>query len=245
MKAHASVVIAAGPADGARGRTLESASSEPPFHFRECDGRILIAASAAAPIGGDELSLAVAVLAGAQADVGTVASTMVLPGPTGAPSSMATRCTVGMDAHLDWFGEPTVSVVGSNHVVTTTVDLDATATCRIVEEVSLGRSDEPSGRLRLVLRLERDGKPVVHHDELFGPDVPGAGSVVSVGAARHVLSAVLVGVEAGEPRTEIDGECRVAWLPVEDDAAVVLAVGPDRPTVMAIVTHLVPELRRN
>lgn len=205
---------------------------------------MLIAASAAAPVGGDELTMAIDVLPRAQADIGTVASTIVLPGPTGDPSSMSTRCAVGAGAHLDWFGEPTVSVVGSDHTVTTAVDLDVAATCRVVEEVSLGRSGEPSGRLRLVLRVERNGRPLVHHDELFGPDAPGAGSVVSVGAARHVLSAVLVGVEAGEPRSMIDGPCRVAWLPVAADAAVVLAVGPDRPTVTTAVAELAPELQR-
>lgn len=235
MKAHGSIVVAA---DEAGNSSLETAHSEPPFSIRQCDGRTLIAASSAAPVGGDELSLNVAVLAGATADIGTVASTIVLPGPTGAPSTMTTSCMVGMDAHLDWVGEPTVSVVGSDHTVITTVDLDASATCRIVEEVSLGRSDEPSGRLRLILRVERAGRPVVHHDETFGPDVPGAGSVVSTGHARHTWSEVLVGVDAGEARVVIDGDCRAAWLPVGSDAVMILAVGPDRPAVQSAVADL-------
>lgn len=232
MKAHGSIVVAA---DAAGGSLLETALSEPPFSIRQCDGRTLIAASAAAPVGGDELSLHVAVLAGARADIGTVASTVVLPGPTGAPSTMTTRCTVGMDAHLEWVGEPTVSVVGSDHTVVTIVDLDASATCRIVEEVSLGRSDEPPGRLRLIMRVERAGRPIVHHDETFGPDVLGAGSVVSVGRARHTWCEMAVGVDADESRVSIDGECRAAWLPIASDVAMILAVGPDRPAVRAAV----------
>lgn len=199
---------------------------------------MLIAASAAAPVGGDELSLDVSVLAGARADIGTVASTIVLPGPTGASSTMVTSCIVGANAHLNWVGEPTVSVAGSDHTVTTLVELDDTATCRILEEVSLGRSGEPSGRLRLVIRVERGGVPLVHHDETFGPDVLGAGSVVSVGDARHVLSEVLVGVDAGTPRLSIDGETRAAWLPMADDVAMILAVGPDRPAVLAVAAEL-------
>ncbi len=235
MKAHGSVVIGNDGTPGSDRASLHTAQSEPPFSFRECDGGVLIAASAAAPIGGDELLLSIAVLAGARADVGTVASTIVLPGPTGAPSTMTTRCMVGRDAHLDWIGEPTVSVAGSDHTVTTVVELHESATCRIVEEVSLGRSDEPSGRLRLIMRVERAGHPVVHHDETFGPDVLGAGSVVSTGHARHTWSEVLVGVVAGESRVSIDGGCCAAWLPLASDVAMILAVGPDRPAVQAAV----------
>ena len=114
----------------------------------------------------------------------------------------------------------------------------------IVEEVSLGRTDEPSGRLRLILRVERGGRPLVHHDELFGPDVPGAGSVVSVGSGRHVLSAVVVGPPAAEPEVVVDGPLRIARLRVAPDAVVILAVGPDRPSVTRCVSTLAPELDR-
>ncbi|MGA9276115.1 urease accessory protein UreD, partial [Ilumatobacter sp.] len=172
----------------------------------------MLAASAAAPLGGDELTLDIDVGAGAHASVGTVASTIVLPGPDASPSSMRTRCAVAAGAHLDWRGEPTVSVRGSDHTITTTVELDASATCRIVEEVALGRTDEVSGRLRLVLRVGRAGAVLVQHAESFGPDVAGAGSLVSVGAARHVLSAIHVGVDPGVSRVHVDGDCRAAWL---------------------------------
>ena len=238
MKGHGSIVVAGRNVAAGQGSRLQSAYAEPPFSIRECGERVLIAASAAAPLGGDELSLRVAVEAGARADIGTVASTIVLPGPTGAPSTMFTDCSVARGGHLEWVGEPTVSVGGSDHTVSTTVRLEELATCRIVEEVSLGRSGEPSGTLRLVLRVERCGQPLVHHDELFGPSVPGAGSVVSVGPARHVLSEVVVGVETGESRLVIGSESRAAWLPVADDAVLLLAVGPDRPAVLAAVAEV-------
>ena len=236
VKAQGSMVVAGG--DGTRKSTLRSAHSEPPFSIRQCGERILVAASAAAPVGGDELSLNIAVLAGARADIGTVAATLALPGPTGAPSAMSMKCTIGMDAHLDWIGEPTVSVVGSDHTITTVVDLDETATCRVVEEVSLGRSGEPSGRLQLVVRIRRAGRPLVHHAEEFGPNVAGAGSVVSTGGARHLLSEVLVGVDASESRVSMSPTCRAAWLPVAADAVVILAVGADRPSVRSAVADL-------
>lgn len=232
MRAHGSIVV---EHDAVTDRSfLRSGRADPPFSVRWCDGRVLVAASAAAPLGGDELSLDIAVGAGATADVGTVASTIVLPGAVAAPSSMTTNCTVAERAHLDWAGEPTVSVVGSDHEVVTNIDLTASSTCRIVEEVALGRTGEPSGRLRLVVRVERGGVVVVHHEELFGPDVPGSGSTVSTGHARHVLSAVHVGVDVGDSRVVEHPDGRAAWLPVAPDSAVVLAVGVDRPAVLRL-----------
>ncbi|WP_420451391.1 urease accessory protein UreD [Ilumatobacter sp.] len=224
------------------GSVLRSSTSAPPFAIRACAGRILISASAAAPVGGDELALDVDVDARAEASVGTVASTIVLPGPTARPSTMDVRCRVGPGGHLDWIGEPTVSVAGSDHTVTTSVDLDASASCRLVEEVSLGRSGEPSGRLRLVVRVVRGGAPVVHHDETLGPHVAGAGSAISVGAARHLLCAVVVGTDAGGPRSIVGHGSRAARLPVTADAFVVLALGAERPSVRALVRDIAPEL---
>lgn len=232
MRAHGSIIV---EHDTATGRSfLRSGRADPPFGVRWCDGRVLVAASAAAPLGGDELSLDIDVGPNATADVGTVASTIVLPGAVAGPSTMTTNCVVADGAHLDWLGEPTVSVVGSEHTVATRVALAGSATCRIVEEAALGRSGEASGRLRLVLRVERDGVILVHHEELFGPDVAGAGSTVSVGDARYVLSAVHVGVEIGDSRIVEHAEGRAAWLPVAGDTAVVLAVGADRPSVVRL-----------
>lgn len=241
MRAHGSIVV---EHDAATDRSfLRSSRADPPFSIRWCERRVLVAASAAAPLGGDELSLDIHVGARAIADVGTVASTIVLPGPIAAPSSMTTMCVVGGGAHLDWIGEPTVSVVGSDHTMMTTVDLAASGTCRIVEEIALGRTGEPSGRLRLVLRVERDGVVLVHHEELFGPDVPGAGSAVSIGPARHVLSAVHVGVDSGDARVVEHSDGRAAWLPVAPDAAVVLVVGADRPTVSRLALEVATDRR--
>jgi urease accessory protein len=211
-----------------------------PVSIRRCGDRVLLAASAAAPLGGDELELVVDVGAGASADVGSVAAGLVWPGPTAAWSSQTTRCTVDADGHLRFWLEPTVAVAGSRHRSSTTVRLDSTASCVVAEEVALGRRGEPSGHLELRLRVERGGRVLVDHGEAFGPDVPGAASAVSVGAARHCCSLVVVGVDAGRSRTVVDAGRAAAWLPVADDAAVVLAVGPDRPAVVDAVTRVAP-----
>lgn len=221
---------------------LSSVRSEPPFAIRRCGDRVMVAGSAASPVGGDELSLDVVVGAGASLELGTVAATMVWPGAEPGRSAMSTSCVVGEGAHLDWRPEPTVSVVGSDHLISTRVELAPTATCRLFDELSLGRHGEASGALEWELRVERGGRVLVHHAERFGPDVAGHGSVVGVGSARHVCSGVLVGVDAGTSRTRIDGASAAGRLPVADDTVVVMAVGPDRPAVLALLHELAPEL---
>ena len=238
MKGAAHVRIAG---HGARALPVDI-RSEPPFAIRRSGGRILLVSSAAAPVGGDDLALEIDVEAGAHADVGTVAATMVWPSPVRSLSVMTTTIRAGAGARVVWRPHPMVSVAGSDHVATTTVRLAADATAVIVEEVVLGRHGESSGDLELRLRVERDGRPLVHHVERFGPGVPGARSVVSVGAARHVVQAVLVGVEAGAARSAFEGDCAAAWLPAAADAVIVLAVGPDRPSVVALLAALAPEL---
>ncbi len=61
---------------------------------------------------------------------------------------------------------------------------------------------------------------------------------MSVGGARHVLSAVLVGIDAGRSRVCVESDRAAAWLPVATDAAVVMAIGHDRPSVMRLVATL-------
>lgn len=212
--------------------------SAAPLSVRQCGSRILLASSAAAPVGGDELRLAIGVGSGARAHVGSVAASIVWPGVDGAASSTTTECTVGHDGHLDLWLEPTISVAGSRHRTVTLVRLDGGATCRVVEEVALGRHDEPSGHLELSLRVERDRRPLVHHDETFGPGVAGAWSSVSVGAARHVVSAVIVGIDTGASQVCVEADRASAWLPVAADAAMFMAIGPDRPSAVSLLTDL-------
>ncbi len=228
---------------------LVDARSEPPFAVRRAGDRILFVGSAAAPVGGDELEIDVAIRAGASAMIGTVAATSVWPGPHGDRSSIRTTMSVGAGARLTWWPEPVVSIVDSNHRSSTQVSLEDGAHCTIVEEVSLGRSGQAPGTLELEIRVERDGRPIVHHTERFGPFEPGAGSAVGVGAARHVISGVVVGPDAGDPLTVVGrsdqsgGGAHGAWLPVGPDAAMVLVVAPDRPAALQLLCRLRPCLQ--
>ncbi len=238
MRGSAHVRIAG---DGPRALPVDI-RSEPPFAIRRSGSRVLLVSSAAAPVGGDDLALEIDVEPGAHADLGTVAATMVWPSPTPELSVMTTTIRAGAGAHVLWRPHPMVSVGGSEHLAATTVHLAVDATATVVEEVALGRHGEPSGHLELRLRVERDGRPLVHHVERFGPTVPGHGSVVSVGSARHVVQAVLVGVDAGGPRSIVEPDRAGAWLPVADDAVVVLAATPDRPSAVALLAQVAPEL---
>lgn len=213
-----------------------------PLAIRSSGGRVLLASTAATPVGGDELDVQVVVDEGATADVGSVAAMVVWPGPHGAASLLRTRCDVGVGGHLDLAPEPIVSVARSRHRSVTRVYLAAGGTCRVVEELSLGRTGEPAGDLAISLRVERDGTVLVHHDEAFGPGRPGTATSVGVGAARHVVSAVVVGVVAGDPRVVVEPSRAIAWMPVAADAVVVMAVGGDRPTVRALLAAVAPEV---
>jgi urease accessory protein len=201
--------------------------AEAPFSIRHAAGRFLFVSTAAAPVRGDELEVTIDVAAGAVAEVGSVASMIVWPGPDGAPhgppSRLTTRITVGVGAHLVWAPEPTVSVVGSDHVARTSIELAERASCSIVEEYSLGRHGEPCGALLTELRVTRGGRALVHHAERFGP-----------GSSHHVVAAVTVGAPC-TPFVRVDNDLGVyaARLPGADpDVSLVLAAAPDRPTAV-------------
>jgi urease accessory protein len=214
--------------------------SEPPLTVRAAGDRVVLVGSAAGPVGGDELSLDVVVGPGARLSFGTVAATIAWPGPDGMPSSQSVHAVVGAGGHLRWVPEPLVAVVGCCHRSATIVDLAAGATAWIVEEVSLGRHGEASGDVALEWRIERDGRPLVHHAEHLGPGQAGWGSAVTVGGHRHVLAAVAVGPPMPEAAPQVGADAAVAVLEVAPDAWVLLATGASRPAVVRACAGLVP-----
>lgn len=214
--------------------------SDPPISIRPTPDRVLMVGSAAAPVGGDEMVLDVVVGPGAQLRMGTAAATMIWPGRDGQPSRQTTRLEVSADAGLDWRPEPQVPVAGCRHESRIEVELATTASLVLVEEVALGRSGEQPGRVSTVVRVRRDGRPLIHHGEQLGPEVPGWGSAVHVGELRHVITAVVVGCEVGDPRCEVGDHASAAWLPVAPDAALLLATAIDRPTAWAILERIAP-----
>jgi urease accessory protein len=216
------------------------ARSEPPLAVRQTVDRILLVGSAASPVGGDVIEIDVVVGPAATASIGSVAATSIFPGPTGERSHTSTTVALGCEARLSWWPEPLVSIAESDHRSSTRVQLSAGAVLTLIEEVSLGRSGQDSGTLELDLRVERDGAVLLHHCERFGPSEPGARSAVGVAGARHVVSGVVVGDDVGAAVTSLDDDGSGAWLPVADDAAMVLVVAADRPAAMRVLAKLRP-----
>jgi urease accessory protein len=216
--------------------------SDPPIAIRRSGERVLMIGSAAGPVGGDEIDIDLVVGPGARASVGSVAATSVWPGPAGEQSTSRVVVRVGSRAQLCWWPEPTVSIAGSNHCATMRVHLAGDACCTLLDELSLGRSGQRSGVLQVELRVERGGKPLVHHTERFGPYEPGTGSAVGVGDARHVISGIVVGPPSGDPATIVDAHAQAAWLPVAADAAMLLIVAADRPSAHRLLATIGPSM---
>lgn len=238
MRASAHASVAGGGGDAAV--WLSDVRSEPPLTLRRSGARLLVVGSAAGPVGGDELDLHIRVAPHAHVGIGSAAATIVWPGPDGARSTMSLTIDVGAGAHVDWNPWPTVSVAGSDHVMSTSIRLAQGATCRVVEQLALGRGDEPSGRLDATVRIARDGTTIVHHRERFGPGVPGWGATTSIGDARFVHQEFRVGGEdhdgvGGEVATIVTGAGAAARLPLVGGAIVILAAGPDHPSVQALI----------
>lgn len=213
--------------------------TEPPVIAREAGGRVLLGASAAGPLGGDHLGLELVVEASAAADVGTVGATMLLPGRTPAPSSAATLVDVGAGASIVWRPEPTISVVGSVHDASMVVQLAPDATCRIVDELSLGRSGERSGVVTSSIRVERAGRPLVHHAERYGPDLPGAGSSAASPQSGHVVTSIVVGPGAlGSVAVDVGEHHWAGRMPLAPDAHLAVAIATDRPEALLLLAQL-------
>jgi urease accessory protein len=217
---------------------LVDVRSDPPMSIRRTGERVVVAGSAAGPVGGDELALDVVVGPAAHLSLGTVAATIVWPGPTGSPSRQLLRLDVGAGGHVRWEPEPLVAVARCRHSVETHVALAAGATAWLVDEVSLGRSGEPSGDVVLSWRVVRDGRPLVHHAERLGPGAPGWGSAVAAGRHRHLLATIAVGHPTPDVAPVVEPDLAMAVLAVAADAWVVLAAGASRRVVRDACTTI-------
>lgn len=217
----------------ARGRSIATViRCEAPLLFRVAAEpgdalQLSMVGGAAGPLGGDDLQLQLYVGEGASVIVRSVGATMVQPGTTDAQSNTDIHVTVAAGARLDWWPEPTVSVIGSRHRAVTTIELAADASLRWVDEVSLGRFDEASGRLSLRQRLEVSGRVVVDHETEFGSTaLTGPGGH---GHGRCILSALIVGDDAPTTAESIVGSGLVRGVfPVEPRVALVTCVAAKR-----------------
>lgn len=196
---------------------------------------VFMVGGAAGPLGGDCLSLDLRVEPGAAVVVRSVAAMLAQPSPRGGASVLTTTADIGAGARIDWWPEPLISVRGSDHTSTTIVRCAADAHVRWVDEIILGRSHEPSGRLTVRQRVEVAGRPVLHHDVVFDPAESPLGRH---GPFRVIVTAVSVG-PAGEPAaTVITDDARATRTPLTDTATAWIALSHDLTTARQALTTL-------
>lgn len=181
---------------------------------------------AAGPLGGDRLRTSVEVHHGSRLVVRSVAASLAQPGRAGSSGSCAeVAATVAPGASLDWWPEPLVSVAGSDHTQTTSVDIaDASARVRWVDEIVLGRHLEAGGRLTVRQRFSIGALPVLRHTVTFDPATAGIGRH---GTGRVAVTALVVGPPALATASTVGPGLRVvryplsavctAWIALADD----------------------------
>lgn len=223
-----------------RGRSALSAlRAEPPMLARLTASDPLVVhlvGAAAGPIGGDRMDSDIEIGAGATLAVRSVAASVVQPGPhPHQPSQAITRVRVGSHAHLDWWPQPTVSVSGSDHTMTTTIELQGSSTLRWVDVVVAGRSEEPGGTLTLHHRTTVEGVPLVHHTLR----IDGSDRSRCAHRGRVLVSVLTVDqASATAPDSQVTSTARVVRCPLSPGFTVWSGVGDDHDEVFAALSRL-------
>lgn len=189
---------------------------------------------AAGPLGGDDLALTIEVGEGARLRLRSAAASMAMPGPHGHRSTARIEARVAANGELDWWPEPLVSVAGSDHAIHAAIDLDTGASMRWVDEIVLGRHDEPGGRLASRQRLQVGGEVLLDHELVSGHqhlDGPGAN-----GPFRAIATA-LVHCRRDLPVTapRVDPHVRAATFTIGPSTSLSIALAHDRHDAAAAI----------
>lgn len=228
MRAATELVVARDASGRSR---LARASCEVPLLFRTADHdgtdlHLSWVNGAAGPLGGDRLRLHLRVEPHASVVVRSTGAALVQPGPHGGWSELEIRIELAEGSRLDLHPEPTVSVRGSRHRTTMRVQAHPSAEARLVEQVVLGRHDEPCGHLVVHQRIEVGDRVVLDHELELGAGVlagPGAH-----GPGRAVVSGVLLGERwSPEPLAEVTPTLAAAAFELVAGAWLVSATAAD------------------
>jgi urease accessory protein len=220
VRARASVVV---ERVGDRDRCTALLSS-PPLTLRNTPDGLFLVASGAGPVGGDELAVDITVESSARATIRSAAASLVLPGPSGAASSMRVHARVGGD--LRWLPEPTVLVRGCDHTTVAHIDVIASGSVLWREEVVLGRHDEPSGSLLQRLHVDVGGRPLLRNELPVGPRWPGADGPAGLDGAGATGSLLGVGIERPPSPPNVE-RSRAAIADLSATAWLLMAVAED------------------
>ncbi|MEU7861780.1 urease accessory protein UreD [Nonomuraea sp. NPDC049141] len=218
----------------AGGRTVVSRlGSAPPLTLRQTGPRTVhLVSTAAGPLGGDRLELDLDIAPGTSLEVGSVASTLVLPGD--GESVMVITARVGAGATLRFAPQPTVLAAGCFHRLVVRLTLAAGAHVFWREEIVFGRYGEAPGRCHARFDATYDGRPLLRQEYTVGDPALDASPAV-YGDARCIGTTLITPKPtptAPEPATQglasravvADG---VAVLPLAGPGVLVSALGAD------------------
>lgn len=238
MRARALVVASPGSRPGEV--RYDSLRSDPPLLLRPTAEGLHLVGGAAGPLGGDELDLEVRVRAGGRLCVRSAGASIVLPGP--GRSDVRVHATVEHGAELHWAPEPTVSVVASRHRQLSVVQLQGDARVHWSEVLVLGRSAEIGGAVEATLRVEQDGRAVVHQSLACGPPTPGWDGAATLGPHRVVATTLFTAPAGTAPASATHHDpstgARAMSAAVSERVVMVQAVGPDVPSATAVLRSL-------
>jgi urease accessory protein len=200
--------------------TLPTLRSAPPLTLRQTGPyTVHLISTAAGPLGGDELELHLDVAPGTTLELGSVASTLVLPGAGG--SVMRVTADVGEGADLRFAPEPTVLAAGCHHTMTVRLALAPEARVFWREEIVLGRHNERPGRCHTRFDATVGGRPLLRQELSIGDGLDASPAVYA--GATCVGTTLITGRERPDPAVA-DG---VAVLPLAGPGTVVSALAAD------------------
>ena len=180
-------------------------------------GVVHLVGTAAGPLGGDDASIVVRLGPGARLTIRSAGATIVQPGSQVPDSVLRLLLTVGDGAALDVGCEPTVICHRAEHQATAELTLAGSGQVRLLEQVLLGRANEPGGLWVGRTRVTRDGRPELRHT---------LRSQLVAGDGTRVISTLLrTGIEA---------------VPATSGAAVAMPLAAGGLLVTATGTALIP-----
>jgi urease accessory protein len=194
------------------GTAVSLLRSDPPLTLRQTGGTTVhLVSTAAGPLGGDDLALDVTVADGTSLEIGSVASTLVLPGQ--GESSMLVTASVGEGASLRFTPEPTVLAAGCSHRLSVRLVLAPGARVLWREEIVFGRYGERPGRCHARFDATVGGRPLLRQEFTVGDAALDSSPAVFAGAT-------CVGT------TLVTGPPPLHGALVEDGVAVMPLAGP-------------------
>ena len=126
-------------------------------------GVVHLVGTAAGPLGGDDVTIVVHVGPGARLAIRSAGATIVQPGGQVPDSVLRLLLTVEDGGWLDFACEPTVVCHRATHTAEAALELAGSGQLRLLEQVVLGRSNEPGGHWVGRTSLTRDGFPELRH----------------------------------------------------------------------------------